>query len=38
MFAMADQTQWTDQGGSDSAVPPSLQQMFALAQKMGYEM
>ena len=36
MFAMADQ--WTGQGVSDSAVSPSLQQMLALAWRMGYEM
>ena len=35
---MADRPQWTDQGVSDSAVSPSLQQMFALARRMGYEM
>ena len=38
MFAMADLPRWTGQSDSDSAVPPSLQQMFALARKMGYEM
>ena len=34
MFVMADRPQWTGQGGSDPAVPPSLQQMFALAWRM----
>ena len=38
MFAMADRPQWTGQGVSDSAMYPSLQQMFALARWMGYEM
>ena len=38
MFTMADRPQWTGQGVSDSAVSPSLQQMFALAWRMGYEM
>ena len=38
MFAMADRPQWTGQCSSDSTVPPSLQQMFALAWKMGYKM
>ena len=37
MFAVADRPQWTGQGISDSAVSPSLQQMFALARRMGYE-
>ena len=35
---MADRPQWTGQSNSDSTVPPTLQQMFALARKMGYEM
>ena len=38
MFAMAGRPQWTGQGMSDSAVLPSLQQMFTLARRMGYEM
>ena len=38
MFAMADRPPWTSQSGSDSTVPPTLEQMFALARKMGYEM
>ena len=35
---MADRPQWTGQGVSDSTVSPSLQQMFALVRRMGYEM
>ena len=38
MFAMAYRHEWTGPGVSDSAVSPSLQQMFALARRMGYEM
>ena len=38
MFTMADRPQWTGQSSSDSTVPPLLEQMFALARKMGYEM
>ena len=38
IFAMADRPPWTGQSNSDSTVPPTLQQMFALARKMGYEM
>ena len=38
MFAMAYRPSWTGQSNSDSVVPPTLQQMFALARKMGYEM
>ena len=38
MFAMAYRPQWTGQSGPNSTVPTSLQQMFALARKMGYEM
>ena len=38
MFAMVDQSQWTGQGVSEPTVPPSFQQMFALARRMGYEM
>ena len=30
--------QWTGQSNSDSTVPPTLQQMFTLARKMGYKM
>ena len=38
MFAMAYRPPWTGQSSSDSTVPPRLQQIFALARKMGYEM
>ena len=38
MFAMMDRSQWTRQGVSELALPPSLSQMFALAKRMGYEM
>ena len=37
-FAMVDRPLWTGLSNIDSTVPPTLQQMFALAQKMGYEM
>ena len=35
---IASRGQWTGQSNSDSTVPPTLQQMFALVLKMGYEM
>ena len=38
MFAMMDRSQWTGQGVSKPTIPPSLQHMFALARRMGYEM
>ena len=38
MFAMADRPPWTGQSNPDPLVPPTIQQMFALARKMGYEM
>ena len=38
MFAMVDRSQWTGQGVTEPTMPPSLQQMFALARRMGYEM
>ena len=38
MFAILDRSQWTGQGVSEQKIPPSLAQMFALAQRMGYEM
>ena len=38
MFAMAERPPWTGQSNPDSTVPPTLQQLFALAWKMGYEM
>ena len=34
MFAMADRPQWSGQSNHDSTVPPTTQQMFALARKM----
>ena len=36
MFAMMNRSQWTGQGVSEPAIPPSLSQMFALAKRMGY--
>ena len=36
MFAMMDRSQWSGQGVSEPALPPSLSQMFA--RRMGYEM
>ena len=38
MVAMMDRSQWTSPGVSEPTMPPSLQQMFALARRMGYEM
>ena len=38
MFAMMDRSQWTGQGVSEPAIPPSLSQMFALARRMVFEM
>ena len=38
MFAMMDCSQWSGQGVSEPAIPPSLSQMFALARRLGYEM
>ena len=38
LFAMADRPPWTGQSKPNSTLPPTLQQMFALARKMGYEM
>ena len=38
MFAMMDRSQWSGQGVSEPAIPPSLSQMFALTRRMGYEM
>ena len=35
---MMDRSQWTGQGVSEPATPPSLSQMLALARRMGYEM
>ena len=38
MFAMADRPLWNGLSNIDLTVPPTLQQLFALARKMGYEM
>ena len=38
MFAMVDRSQWTGLGVAEPNMPPSLAQMFALSQRMGYEM
>ena len=38
MVAMMDHSQWTGQGATEPNMPPSLQQMFMLARRMGYEM
>ena len=38
MVAMVEQLQWTGRGTTEPQMSPSLQQMFALACRMGYEM
>ena len=38
MFAVVDRQQWSTQRAADPPLPPELQQMFALARRMGYEM
>ena len=38
MFAMGDRPPWTGRGTSEPSGSPTLQQMFALARRMGYEM
>ena len=38
MVAMMDHSQWTGRGTTEPNMPPSLQHMFALARRMGYEM
>ena len=38
MVAMKDHSQWTGPGVAEPNMPPSLQQMFTLARRMGYEM
>ena len=38
MMAMMDRSQWTGRGVSEPTMPPCLQQMFALARRMDYEM
>ena len=38
MFAMVDRQQWSTQRAAEPPLSPELQQMFALARRMGYEM
>ena len=38
MFAMGERPPWTGRGASEPSGSPTLQQMFALARRMGYEM
>ena len=38
MFAVGDHPPWTGRGASEPSGSPTLQQMFALARRMGYEM
>ena len=38
MVAMMEQSQWTGRGMTEPQMSPSLQQMFALVRRMGYEM
>ena len=38
MVAMIEQSQWTGWGITEPQMSPSLQQMFTLARRMGYEM
>ena len=38
MVAMIDHSQWTGPNTTEPNMPPSLQQMFTLARRMGYEM
>ena len=38
MFAMVDRQQWNTQRAAEPPLSPELQQMFALARHMGYEM
>ena len=38
IVAMVEQPQWTGRSTTEPQMSPSLQQMFALAQRMGYEM
>ena len=38
MFAVVDHQQWSTQRAADPPLSPELQQMFALARRMGYEM
>ena len=38
MFALVDQQQWNARRAAEPPLSPELQQMFALARRMGYEM
>ena len=38
MFAVVDQQQWNTRRAAEPPLSPDLQQMFALARRMGYEM
>ena len=38
VFAVGDRPSWTNRRSLDPATSPTLQQMFALARRMGYEM
>ena len=38
MFAVVDRQQWNTQRAVEPPLSPELQQMFALARRMGYEM
>ena len=38
MFAVGDRPPWTNRRPPETSGVPTLQQMFALAQRMGYEM
>ena len=38
VFAVGDRPPWTNRRSPDPATSPTLQQMFALARRMGYEM
>ena len=38
MFAMVDRQQWNTRMAAEPPLSPELQQMFALARRMGYEM
>ena len=38
MVAMMDHSQWTGPNATEPNMPPSLQQMFTLSRRMGFEM
>ena len=38
MFAVVDRQQWSTQRAAEPPLSPELQQMFAIARRMGYEM